>query len=248
MTQLPIPEGARTDRWQLAAGGTVYAPRHPLHLDVPGFWDEVESRGRTHTKLLCVSFVLDPSGGTGALACGSSSEGGSVASGATGGGARATNRLVELDPYLSYWYWYPDRIEARYYLVIREGIGYKQQAGVRVFLDEKRRILPDGSLQCELSFDLLKQHPAHLDLVAWGLGAQLDTAGGPAATSTGAAPAPEAVVPRLVETPFFEQIKNGRLTGAESQAGPALSALHWRVALDADAPVKLVVNCLPHVA
>src|SRR5688572_11972943 len=114
----PLELLKRTDKWQLGAGGTLYAPQHPTHLHVPGFWDEVRIGDEVHSKLLCISFVLEKEG-----------------------------RLIELDPYLSFWYWYPDRIEARYYLVVREGIGYKQQAGVRVFMNETRRVLPDGSLQ-----------------------------------------------------------------------------------------------------
>lgn len=223
-----------TERWQLSAGGTRYQPQHPLHLHVPGFWDEVRIGRRKYSKLLCASFVLDNSGG--AAIPGREQM--------AGKNPRPTG-LIELDPYLSYWYWYPNRIEARYYLVRREGIGYKQQAGVRVFLDEKRYIAEDGSLHCELSFDLLKEHPTRLQVVAWGVEAKLRSPDGLAPTSRGGAAVGEAVVPKLSITPFFGMLEKGKLSHRRTGGRYSLRALHWKVDLSAEHPVVLHVTSSP---
>ncbi len=207
----------RTDKWQLGSGGTLYAPQHPQYLDVPGFWDEVLIGGKAFSKLLCVSFVLEREG-----------------------------LLIELDPYLSYWYWYPNRIEARYYLVVREGIGYKQQAGVRVFMDEVRRVLPDGTLHVGISFDLLKEHPSHLHVVAWGVNSQLTTGAGEPPLSHTTVPAIEPVVPKLAHTQLFNMLQTGVLSGEVRSSINSISALHWRPALNSDAPQALQVKCMPH--
>ena len=217
MTQLdPIDSTPETNKWQLAAGGTVYAPQHPQYLHVPGFWDEVLVGEQAFSKLLCVSFVLEREG-----------------------------ELIELDPHLSYWYWYPDRIEARYYLVTREGIGYKQQAGVRVFLEEKRYIAADGSLHCEFRFDLLKQHPSQLEVVAWGVDAQLESSEGQQPVSVGQAPVQEPVVPKLAHTPFLEMLRSGSLSSNTESGKYTLNAVHWNVTLAVDNPVTLHVKCNP---
>jgi len=206
----------RTDKWELGNGGTLYAPEHPLHLHVPGFWDEVRIGGHTFAKLLCVSFVLEQDGA-----------------------------LIELDPYLSYWYWYPDHIEARYYLVRREGIGYKQQAGVRVFMDERRYIADDGSLHCEISFDLLKQHPTHLHVVAWGVDSELSSPDGLPPASAERESISSAPLPKLALTPHLESLQSGALSLPADSAPHNLAALHWYVALDADNPVVLHVQAGP---
>src|SRR5690348_3742796 len=89
----PIQQLARTDKWYLGNGGMlIYAPPFPQALGTPGFWDECHYGDLALPRLLGLSFV-----------------------------ARLDGQLHELDPYLSYWHWYPDRIEARHYLVIREG-------------------------------------------------------------------------------------------------------------------------------
>jgi hypothetical protein len=83
-------------------------------------------------------------------------------------GAAGSRALLPLDPYFSYWHWQPDEIRARYYLVEREGRGYKQQAGLRIFLDETRRLGPDGTLHCSLRFDPMADcPPTRLHVVAW---------------------------------------------------------------------------------
>jgi hypothetical protein len=205
-----------TEKWELAAGRTRYEPEHPLHLHVPGFWDEVRFARRKYRKLLCVSFVLQQEG-----------------------------QLIELDPYLSYWYWYPDRIEARYYLVRREGIGYKQQVGVRVFLEEKRYIAADGSLHCELGFDLLKEHPGDLHVVAWGVETTLKSPDGLRPTSKGRATMDGQVVPKLSHTPFMGMLANGKLRNSKAAGVHALSALYWNVDLSTAQPVHLHVAAAP---
>jgi hypothetical protein len=136
----PLHLLARTDKWYLGNGGMlVYAPPFPQYLGTPGFWDECHYGDLALPRLLCLSFAVTLEGG-----------------------------LYELDPYLSYWHWYPDRIEARHYLVIREGLGYKQQRGIRIFISETRRIGPDGTLSVQLSPDLLAECPVRsLHVVGW---------------------------------------------------------------------------------
>ena len=124
----PIKLLHRTDKWYLGnAGMLLYAPPFPRHLDVPGFWDECHYGDLVLKRLLCVSFVAEYRGG----------------------------RFCELFPYINHWHWYPDRIEVRYYLAERDGVGYKQQRGVRIFANETRRLGPDGTVGCDFTFDTL---------------------------------------------------------------------------------------------
>jgi hypothetical protein len=231
--------GARTDRWDLAAGGTVYAPEHPLHLAVPGFWDAVEMGGREYRQLLGVSFVLGQPVGT-QLAASAEEQ-----AHKTDAASCVPTVLTELFPYLSYWHWYPDRIEARYYLVERHGIGFKQQAGVRVFLEEKRWIDGEGSLHCALNFDLLKQHPAQLQVVAWGVEAQLTVPDGPAPNSVGRTAVNGPVVPKLAYTPLLAMLRGGALHDKSGPGEHTLHAVHWVVTLAEAAPVTLHVAARP---
>jgi hypothetical protein len=145
----------RTDKWYLGNGGMlIYAPPFPQHLHVPGFWDECHFGDIAVPRLLCISVALEISGTPG----GQGAE----------GGAESTRALLPLDPYFSYWHWQPDCISARYYLVEREGPGYKQQAGVRIFMDETRSIGPDGTLHCGIRFDPMPDcPPTRLHVVAW---------------------------------------------------------------------------------
>ena len=150
----PLSLLRRTDKWYLGNGGPlVYAPPAPQHLRTPGFWDECHFYDHALPRLLCVSFAAElPAGWDG--------------SADTTGVAPVC--LVPLDPHLSFWHWQPDRIEARYYLVVREGLGYKQQRGIRVFVNETRQVGPDGTLHCDLEFETLAGlAPTRLHCVAW---------------------------------------------------------------------------------
>ncbi|HES58074.1 MAG TPA: hypothetical protein ENO21_01445, partial [Firmicutes bacterium] len=192
----PIELLAREDKWYLGNGGLlVYAPPFPKYLRSPGFWDECHFGDLAVERLLCVSFVGEIStaqGGTGgppvvgaeqrSARFGSSAD---VPSADEDGGrdARPTGTeathaspllqagaltLLDLEPHLSHWRWYPDRVTARHYLVLRDGVGYKQQRGVRIFVDETRRVGPDGTLHCDLAFDVLGGcEITALHVVAW---------------------------------------------------------------------------------
>src|SRR5215213_9342264 len=53
---------ARDDKWALGAGdGALFAPRFPLWLDAPGFWDEVTLHQYELAPLFTVT-VLDEQG------------------------------------------------------------------------------------------------------------------------------------------------------------------------------------------
>ncbi len=136
----PIALLKRPDKWYLGNGGMLlYAPPFPTELDTPGFWDVCHYGDLAVPRLLAFSFAVEQHG-----------------------------VLTEVKPYLHHWDWYPDRIEARYYLVLHEGLGYKQQRGVRIFVSEVRRVGPDSTLHCELSFDTLAGLPeTTLHVVAW---------------------------------------------------------------------------------
>jgi hypothetical protein len=147
----------RTDKWYLGNGGMlVYAPPFPQHLHVPGFWDECHFGDLAVPNLLCVSVAME----VGADGVRPEPEGQPPAA--------PTRALLPLDPYFSYWHWQPDEIRARYYLVEREGRGYKQQAGLRIFMEESRRLGPDGTLHCGLRFEPMADcPPTRLHVVAW---------------------------------------------------------------------------------
>lgn len=136
----PLALLRRTDKWYLGNGGMlIYAPPFPKNLHTPGFWDECHWGDLALPRLLCLSFAVE-----------------------------LDDALYELDPHNSFWHWQPDRIEAKSYLVVREGIGFKQQHGVRIFLNERRSIGPDGTLHDHLSFELLAECPVtSLHVVAW---------------------------------------------------------------------------------
>lgn len=233
-----------TDRWRLGCGPLLYAPPQPRRLDAPGFLDACIWRGQPLEHPLRISFLHES------------------AATADGGSRR---QLVELFPYLNYWHWRPDRITARYYLVQREGLGFKQQAGVRVFLNETRRVEPDGSLHCELDFDLLKGHPPALHVLAWSAqpatGATFDgralswrqsvpklratLSGSRKPTSAQVEPGPLGEVgPSLPATPLWP-LRRGRLDGEiePGRRGRLLyAALHWKALLDEARPWKLDVR------
>lgn len=136
----PLALLKRPDKWYLGNGGMLlYAPPFPSELDTPGFWDVCHYGDLAVPRLLAFGFAVEQHG-----------------------------VLTEVKPYLHHWDWYPDRIEARYYLVLHEGLGYKQQRGVRIFVNEVRRVGPDSTLHCELSFDTLAGLPeTTLHVVAW---------------------------------------------------------------------------------
>ncbi|MCC7478070.1 hypothetical protein IT575_06375 [bacterium] len=136
----PLALLRRPDKWYLGNGGMLlYAPPFPTELDTPGFWDACHYGDLAVPRLLAFGFAVEQQG-----------------------------LLTEVKPYLHHWDWYPDRIEARYYLVLHEGLGYKQQRGVRIFVNEVRRLGPDSTLHCELSFDTLAGLPeTTLHVVAW---------------------------------------------------------------------------------
>jgi len=98
----PIEILKRCDKWYLGNGGMlIYAPPFPVHLDVPGFWDECHWGDISISRLLCLSFALE-----------------------------SNNSLVELKPVLTNWRWFPDRIEADYELSISKGIGNYVPSGL----------------------------------------------------------------------------------------------------------------------
>lgn len=171
----PIELLTRDDKWYLGNGGLlIYAPPFPQYLRTPGFWDECHFGDLAVPRLLCLSFALElPPGHAGLNALDGKERskaepaGGRKAAGKTAAPAGGTV-LMELEAHLNTWQWYPDRIEARHYLVRRDGLGYKQQYGQRLFLNETRRIAPDGTLSCELSFEAMTDlPPATLHIVAW---------------------------------------------------------------------------------
>ena len=58
----PLELLARDDKWSLGAGdGVLYAPRFPLWLDAPGFWDEATLHQYTFAPLFTVA-LLDETG------------------------------------------------------------------------------------------------------------------------------------------------------------------------------------------
>jgi len=267
----PLDLLKRTDKWYLGNGGMlVYAPPYPKHLGVPGFWDECHFGDMAVPRLLCVSFALETTPAEFQRVAGYEHNDPRAV------GSWGKRSLVDLDPYLSYWHWYPDRIEVKHYLVLREGIGYKQQRGVRIFLNETRRIGPDGTLHCEFEFELLAGHPeGHLHAVAWTARQKNAAAGeahcgfveivnglcytqtlGRRAHGRGSKPLPVNVsmsgtvkptsvqvtpshgaqlVPRLSDTPMWDALQSGQLSGAASGdnvlGSITFAALHWKLRL-----------------
>src|SRR5687768_3507782 len=56
----PLELLARDDKWSLGAGdGVLYAPRFPLWLDAPGFWDEATMHQYTVAPLFTVTLLDD---------------------------------------------------------------------------------------------------------------------------------------------------------------------------------------------
>jgi hypothetical protein len=173
----PLQLLKRTDKWYLGNGGMlIYAPPFPQHLHVPGFWDECHFGDLAVPRLLCVSVAMEisptegratgPARGVGPVDGPAGSPTPSVVAAAES--QHASRALLPLDPYFSYWHWQPDGITARYYLVEREGVGYKQQAGVRIFMEETRRIGPDGTLHCSVRFEPMPDcPPTKLHVVGW---------------------------------------------------------------------------------
>jgi len=191
----PIELLHRQDKWYLGNGGMlIYAPPFPQWLATPGFWDECHYGDLAVPRLLCLSFALEvPTGGAspsrGEAALRPDRKGDAPKRAKHGFAPTvdgptqwpAPTGLTELHPQLDDWHWYPDRIEARYSLVRCDGLGSKQQRSQGLTLNETRRILPDGTLSCELLVAPATKAPSGtLHVVAWtarqrGSGERADT-------------------------------------------------------------------------
>jgi len=136
----PLTLLEREDKWYLGSGGMlIYAPPFPQHLRTPGFWDECHFGDLSVPRLLCVSVAVELDGA-----------------------------LIELEPHMSHWRWFPDHVEARHYLVRRDGVGYKQQVGQRLWLNETRRVGLDGTLCCDVAVEPQQGTPRCIvHVVAW---------------------------------------------------------------------------------
>lgn len=187
----PIALLERTDKWYLGNGGMLlYAPPFPQHLDTPGFWDECHFGDIAVPRLLCVSFAIQPGSPDAPSGRSTKQASTAAASNAPARGVPATQpgnmyaAPTELFPVLQDWRWWPDRIEARYSLMLRGGLGLAQQADLHLALCETRRIGPDGTLYCAIRLEPQPGFtPAALHVVAWtlrqkGSGERADSHGG----------------------------------------------------------------------